>query len=229
MTIISIHQSQYIPWPPYFRKIMLSDIFVLMDSVQFQKNGVQNRNKIRNRQSDFWLTVPVGNQLEETISEKKIINLPKVLKKHWRSIEENYSKAPNWFRYQEELYHLYHQSYENLVELNDTFLVYFLKVLHIKTKIIRLSSLDVQGSKTELLINICKKLEATHYLSGYGATDYMDTNKFDSQGIQIQYIKSIPPTYEQIHGEFISGLSIIDFVMNATNDEVQAYFRSPLI
>jgi hypothetical protein len=63
MPVVSIHQSQYIPWFPYFKKIAMSDIFVVMDNVQFQKNGVQNRNKIRNYDGDFWLTIPVtGNR-----------------------------------------------------------------------------------------------------------------------------------------------------------------------
>lgn len=69
--IVSIHQSQYLPWAAYFKKIAFSDTFVILDNVQFQKNGVQNRNKIRNKNGEFWITLPVNNKLDEAINEKK--------------------------------------------------------------------------------------------------------------------------------------------------------------
>ena len=47
MTVVAIHQPCYIPWLPFFEKIKKSDIFVFLDDVQYQKNGWQNRNKIR--------------------------------------------------------------------------------------------------------------------------------------------------------------------------------------
>lgn len=34
---ISIHQPQYLPWVPYFRKIEQSDLFIFLDNVDFQK------------------------------------------------------------------------------------------------------------------------------------------------------------------------------------------------
>ena len=34
---LSIHQSQYIPWPAYFKKIALSDKFVILDDVNFKR------------------------------------------------------------------------------------------------------------------------------------------------------------------------------------------------
>lgn len=34
---VAIHQPQYLPWLPYFTKIEESDLFILLDSVDFQK------------------------------------------------------------------------------------------------------------------------------------------------------------------------------------------------
>ena len=39
--MISMHQSSFYPWLPYF-EMLKSDIFIIMDDVQYQKNGVQN-------------------------------------------------------------------------------------------------------------------------------------------------------------------------------------------
>ena len=44
---VAIHQPQYHPWINYYIKIAKADIFVFLDDVQFQKNGLQNRNKIK--------------------------------------------------------------------------------------------------------------------------------------------------------------------------------------
>ena len=47
MTTISIHQPVYLPWLGFFEKVISSEKFVFLDDVQFEKNGFQNRNKIR--------------------------------------------------------------------------------------------------------------------------------------------------------------------------------------
>lgn len=52
---IGIHQPNLAPWLPFFHKIQQSDIFVVMINCQFEKNGFQNRFKVR----DKWITKPV--------------------------------------------------------------------------------------------------------------------------------------------------------------------------
>lgn len=37
--IVSIHQPAYLPWLGYFHKILRSDVFVFLDTVQLEKNG----------------------------------------------------------------------------------------------------------------------------------------------------------------------------------------------
>ena len=49
-----------------------------------------------------------------------------------------------------------------------------IKYLGIETKIFRASEQNVEGSKSKLLVNICKKFSATEYLSTVGAKDYLE-------------------------------------------------------
>ncbi len=72
--IVSIHQPQYLPWLPYFSKINISDVFVFLDNVQFQKNGLQNRNELKNSSGRFWVTVPISVKLGDTICNVEIVN-----------------------------------------------------------------------------------------------------------------------------------------------------------
>src|SRR5262249_2175495 len=57
MTTVAIHQPQYLPWAPLLAKAAACDVWVHLDSVPFQKNGVQNRNRIKTPQGPCWLTV----------------------------------------------------------------------------------------------------------------------------------------------------------------------------
>ncbi|MCW3077781.1 MAG: hypothetical protein JWO32_2390, partial [Bacteroidetes bacterium] len=73
---ISIHQPNFIPWIGYFFKIFKSDAFVILDNVQFTKNGYTNRNQIKTPQGPLWLTLPViqSGKFGQNINECLIFN-----------------------------------------------------------------------------------------------------------------------------------------------------------
>ena len=90
--IVSIHQPQYIPWLPYYSKISNSDIFVFLDNVQFQKNGLHNRNELKNSNGRFWLTIPISFNLGDKLSDIKVIDR-RWFKKHVKSIVKKNPKT----------------------------------------------------------------------------------------------------------------------------------------
>ncbi|WP_164668013.1 WbqC family protein [Virgibacillus doumboii] len=222
MKKIAIHQSQYLPWAPYFRKVAQSDLFVIMDAVQFQKNGVQNRNKIRNKHEDFWLTIPVSGSINDLILEKSISN-PLWKKKHWKSIRTAYQKAPYWYQYANKLEALYSQDYKSLFEVNDNVFKFIIKELEIDTDIVYLSDLNTQMSKSNLVLEICQKLDANVYLSGHGGKSYLNESDFSKRGIYIEYLTSEIPKYPQLYEGFSPGLSIIDMMMNVDLSVIKEY------
>jgi len=222
---VAIHQSQYLPWPPYFKKMIAADCFVLMDSVQFQKNGMQNRNQVRNKQGTFWLTIPVSGKLEDHITDKSIADAGWA-RKHWTSLQTAYGRTPYWLQHKKALETLYLGSYSTLGEVNEVFIRFFLHVLEIDTPIVTLSSLNVDGSKSDLVLNICKALDADCYVSGHGATHYLDVGVFAEAGIDIEFIKSTPPVYTQGKMDFIPGLSMIDMLMHQSTAQIRACLES---
>ena len=117
---ISIHQSQYLPWPAYFKKIAQSDMFIILDDVQFQKNGVQNRNKIRNKKDDYWITIPVSGPHAESIFEKKIVD-KRWRTKHFLSISQSYSRSPYWPIYKNGIESILNTETDLLNEININF------------------------------------------------------------------------------------------------------------
>jgi hypothetical protein len=224
MPVVAIHQSQYIPWFPYIKKIALADTFVVMDTVQFQKNGVQNRNKIRNYHEDFWLTIPVTGHKDDLILEKKIAE-GNWSQKHWKSISASYSKAPHWSLYKDRLEQLYQQDYSTLHQVNKSFLEFMLDALSIDTKIIYLSQLHAQGTKSDLVLSICRELKADTYLSGFGGKAYLQEQDFIDAGIGIEYKESTTPQYPQFHGDFIDRLSVLDMMMNVPAPDIRRFLQ----
>lgn len=223
--IVGIHQSQYLPWPPYFRKIEKSDIFVILDDVQFQKNGMQNRNKIRNRGSDFWLTVPVTGGIDCSIKKKKIAD-KKWRKKHFQSIQQSYSKSEYWENYKDHIEEIYNKESEYINQINTELIYFFTNSLNIDTKIIFSSEINAGGSKSDFILNICKELGANTYISGNGGKDYLDINDFNRHNVDIDFLESKSPQYDQFHGEFIPNLSMLDMIMNVSKIDIVNHYLS---
>ena len=56
MRILSAHQPVYLPGLILFHKIALSDVFVLLPDVQFQRHSWQQRNRVRNGKDAIFLS-----------------------------------------------------------------------------------------------------------------------------------------------------------------------------
>ncbi|MCX7910642.1 MAG: WbqC family protein [Endomicrobia bacterium] len=217
--IVAIHQPHYLPWPGYFNKIIKSDIFVFLDDVQYKKNEWQNRNKIKTATGEMWLTVPVHYKFGQKINEVEIDNKIFWNKDHIKTIKINYQKAnffKDFFPYIE---NLLSQKYYRLVDINVASVNLILEYLGINKKIITSSSLGVKGEKTLKLVEICKKLSASVYLSGIGAKNYIIVEEFKKNNIEVVFQNYTTPVYPQLFGEFIPNLSIIDMIFNIGKEE----------
>lgn len=218
---ISIHQPQYLPWLPYFLKIESSDIFVFLDSVDFQKNGIQNRNEIKTGQGRHWLTIPVSHNLGQKIKDTEINNNLNWKKKHWQSIKNCYSKSQNFGYYEPYLESFYDRDWNNLSDLNIEMTKKMMEWLSIEVPVYKSSDMDVSGSGSNLILDICLKNGATKYISGIGGKNYLDLDSFSSSGIGVEFLENnLPSSYPQIFPkiDFFNDLSAIDLILNCGND-----------
>ena len=133
---------------------------------------------------------------------------------HCNQIYQNYKSAPFFFSYWPDIEKILTCKHKKLIDLNFQLIKYFNHTLGITTKTIKSSELVVTQTKTERLIEICSKLNATCYISGITGKDYLDEKLFLNSGIKLTYEHFIHPTYGQLHGNFIDNLSIIDLLMN---------------
>jgi len=214
MKIVAIHQPQYLPYLGFFHKLFHCDVFVVLDSVQFQKNGLQNRNKIKTSQGWQWLTVPVLHRFGQRIGEVQVEPDTRWQRKHWNALVSNYSRAPYFDRYSPKLRELLEGQWKSLCELDGALMRWAMEALGIETPILYSSTLGVAGNRTELLVNICKAVEADGYLSGPGGSRYMDLSAFEAARLTVVWQQFTSPVYTQVfpHVEFIPNLSIVDTV-----------------
>jgi hypothetical protein len=211
---VSIHQPGYIPWMGFFKKIQSSDIFIFLDDVQFEKNGWHNRNKIKTSENWMWLTIPVKAKLGMNLNEIKIDYSSKWINKHKKSIELNYSKTKFFKEYWRNFEEIFEKKYEFLIDINVEFINKILEMLNVKTKIILSSSLGITKKKSARILEICKSVNTSNYLSGIMGEEYLNLEEFKKNGIMVNFQDYQHPIYKQNYESFLPNMSIIDLLFN---------------
>lgn len=212
--MVSIHQPNYIPWLGYFEKILNSDIFVFLDDVQYEKNYLVNRNKIRTSDGSMWMTVPVNAKHDSLVNNVRIDNSQGWAEKHKKSIQINYAKSSFLQNYLNFFNTLYEQQFELLIDINTKIIQYLMKQLGINTKTILSSELHVEGTGSNRILNICKSLNADIYLSGQFGNNYLNLEDFKNNDIDIKFQNFVHPVYKQCYSPFMPNMSTIDLLFN---------------
>lgn len=218
---VAIHQPQYLPWLPYFLKIEKCDLFIFLDTVDFQKNGLQNRNQIKTAQGALWLTVPVRQQLGQKIYDVKIDNSKDWRRKHWQTIRQCYGKAAFFSLYEKDLEVLYTRDWHRLNEFNIEVITTMMRWMNIETPVMKSSLMSATGTASDLILNLCMEVGAKCYISGISGKIYLENEDFREAGVEIVYQPTIlPETYPQLFPKagFINRLTALDVLLNIGED-----------
>lgn len=215
MKSVAILQSNYIPWKGYFDIIASVDEFILYDDMQFTKNDWRNRNKIKTPNGLEWLSIPVGQNINRRIRDVEINN-PGWQEKHWRTLQANYSRSPYFreiFSLLEPIYCEY--KHTHLSQVNRILIEAVCNYLGIKTVIKNSWDYELTDGKTERLVDLCLRSNATEYISGPAARNYIQAELFSNEGIHLKWFEYEGyPEYVQLWGEFQHGVSILDLLFN---------------
>jgi len=214
--IVSINQPAYLPWLGYFHRIAVSDLHIVLDDVQFEKNSFTNRNKLRMKQGWCWLTVPLKTKgrFGELINQLEIANDQKWANKHLNTIRMNYAKAPYFKEHIGFFVETYSHDWHYLSDLIHKTTNHILSTLQIRTPLRRSSEMKVGGRKDELALNLCRAVGADVYLSGPLGQNYIREKIFQDAGIRVIYQNYIHPVYRQSHPGFEAHMSTVDLIFN---------------
>lgn len=184
MTVVSCNQPAYLPWLGYFDRIAKSDVHVVLDHVQFEKGSYTNRCRIKQPDGRvMWLTIPVekGKPIKDT----------RIAPGRW---------VP---KHRKALLQAYNVDFGDYEATDGALLIPFLTY---STGML-LGALGIDkgcdpgdyfywssefggsklGAKSDLVLNLCKELGASTYLSGPHGRNYLDLPSFDKAGIEVAY------------------------------------------
>ncbi len=189
--MIGVSQPTFLPYPGYFGYLNKVSNFVFLDDVQFNKRSWQQRNYITVNECKHLVTVPVVSKglYKQNINEVKILNNKEFFEKLSKKIHENYKQYEYYNSYFDGFQKIFKKKHEKLIDLNIDLINYFIKILEIKTKLYYSSKFNLNQKKSNLIINICKKLNTTEYLSTLGSKDYLNEKEFENQKINLMYFK----------------------------------------
>lgn len=217
MKRVAIMQPTYLPWSGYFGLMYSVDLFIFLDTVQFEHRSWQQRNRIKTPRGPQWLTVPVisKGKRDQWIQDVEIGNGIEFSKKHLKAIDLNYRKATHFNEVFSEVRRELNDPGEKLANLAISLILRLKRLLGINTTVMRSSELMGEGPKAELLASLCVQVGATEYVSPPGSKEYLRASSaFHEVGIPIRYFEFTHPEYIQLHGEFIPYMSCIDMMMN---------------
>lgn len=216
MKKIVISQPMFFPWIGIFEQLALCDIFVYFDDVQLpQGRSFIHRVKIKSSNGPLWLSVPLKRKGKQSINQVEIDQSIPWRKKHLKTLTHCYSKAPFGMEVIELVRKIYSYEDESLAELNIRTISTFAQYFGLKADFKQSSKLEATASSSLKLMNIIKAQNAQVYITGHGAKNYLEHQLFEQQCIDVQYMNYKNCEYPQLHGDFISHMSIIDLAAMA--------------
>ena len=217
-----MHQPNFLPYTGFFDKIKRSDLFIIVDHCDFSKgkDNWHHRNRIRTGNNGGWdyLTLPVSEHWNwKPFHEARISEVfPFRRRKHLKTIAQHYQRAPFFDEFFPEFADIYSINERNLSEFNINIIMWFLEKFRIKAEVLRSTDLDFNNGlrKTDMIIELMKRVDGNHFISGDGAKTYIEHEKFEQEGISLEFQNFKPEPYHQAYPGFVPYLSALDMLMN---------------
>ncbi len=223
---VAIMQPYLFAYIGYWQLINSAELFVIYDDVHYIKQGYINRNYILSNQGRLLITL----QLIQASANKLIneISIGNNSKKLLKTIKQNYIKAP----YFKEIYPIVEdiltQEEKNLAKFIGYSIKKLVDYLQIETKLIYSSDIQKDNNlkAQERIIDICKSLNATHYINMIGGKELYYKDRFKKDGLNLSFLTPQIVPYKQFDNEFVEYLSIIDVMMFNSVDKIQTMLNS---
>lgn len=225
-------QPYFLPYIGYWQLIASSDVFVILDDVNYITRGWINRNKFLIHGQPKWLTVPVINSSQnKTIKEIEILDDIKWKKSFLNSIYLSY-KQSKYFEFSYQLLENFiNKSDGNLSKWIEFTIKEIIKVLKIEVKLISSSNIETKKLSGEnRIIEICKIENATSYINLPGGKNLYNKINFSKKNIDLLFLNI--ETNKNIQNlKFITSpyLSILDLLMNNSINSIVSILRNPII
>lgn len=227
----AIHQPHYFPWLGYFDKMAKTDIFVLLDQVQLEKNSQMIKNRVLDKSGNIkYITISGETKgfLDKEYREILTKDISGWTSRQMNALKDYYRKA----RYGKEIFSILEEflakDYPTICQWSCASIELVRGLLGITTPLIFQSDIDYDRNnrRSDLIYSICQSIGADTYFSGRGASIvYLDREKFAKNGIKIIFQSFHSPAYPQCNSpEFVPGISVLDMLFNLGIEETRRVF-----
>mgnify|MGYP003369580672 FL=1 len=217
---LGIMQPYFFPYIGYISLIKHTDLFILLDDVQFIRHGWIERNRILKPGGGGWnyIAVPLKRHHRETPIREIRINNEIEWKQKIKAQLVCYKRAPYYRQVTGMLEEVFAEEYQDITSLDQMALRKTCEYLHIDTPIEVCSrmNLDFELAKyaDEWALNICKAIDGVdEYWNPIGGMTFFDRSKYSGAGIDLKFMDMKLKEYGQFQGRFEKGLSILDVMM----------------
>lgn len=220
---LGIMQPYFMPYIGYFQLMKAVDKYVVYDDVNYIKGGWANRNHILINGEKEMFTVTLQKASPNKLFNEIVIGDD--FKKLMKTLQMNYSRAINFDQTMVLMERIISFPNKQLAVFIANSFREILSYLSVETEILMSSEIPKDNSLRgkDKIIQICEILGADTYYNAVGGKNLYDQEEFREHGITLNFVDSLPQVYSQLHTrEFVSGLSMIDVLMNNTKDKVNS-------
>jgi hypothetical protein len=222
-------QPYVFPYIGYFQLIHAVDKFILYDDVNFINKGWINRNNILVSGQPHLFTIPLKDASQnKLIHEVELANNDPWQKKLLKTIRQSYQKAPYFEKVFVLIEEIVNLKVQTIHELATSAILKTCAFLEIQT-IIEASSTIYKNTHLKgqnRIIDICKQENADHYINPIGGMELYDRHTFETEGIKLDFIKSMASPYPQFKNAFVPWLSIIDLLMFNSPEDMMKHLKA---
>lgn len=215
---IVISQPMFFPWVGMLEQIRLADCYVNYDDVQFSKGSFVNRVQIKTAAGVKWMTVPLrGVSLGQSIAEVAIDNQKNWQHQHLQTLRQSYAAAPFLADMLAVVQEVHGQVSHTIGELSERSLMALCAYFGLDQgrRFVQIRDLGILGHSSQRVLDIVKRMGGDHYITGLGASKYLDHAIFEDAGVRVEYMAYRKEAYPQLHGEFTPYVSALDLIANA--------------
>ena len=232
----TIHQPYFLPWIGYFTKLAHSDVFIVLDDVNFRDRFYQKRAQFLNTNNKKkYLSLKVGHNYNIKLNNVTFdFEKDKFIRKSLITLEQAYSKYQHfekeWTDFRD-VFRLIIRENNRLLDINIKFIEYFLEILNIRDLEIVYSSQFLNKKKytpTERYIALCNRGKINTIITGSGKSlNVHNLNLLieNDINIKIQYYNSIKSKFSHQLPDIDLNLSIIHYLFRIGRLELERVIK----
>lgn len=227
--ILTAMQPYFFPYIGYFQLLHCSDIFVVLDDVQYINRGWVNRNRILINENPNWFTFPVQKGAQElAINCRFYIEELSERERLLETIKHAYKKAPFFTAVYPLVERIMTFSSVNVGDFNTNAIKEIADYLKLQCRIMLSSEIEKDNSLKgqDRIVDINLVLGAELYVNPMGGVDLYQEERFVEKGLKLQFLKPGNIQYSQFKGSFVPFLSIIDVLMFNNEQDLDAHMAN---